>query len=38
MTLLEKLINLLFKGGRLPVKWMAPESLFDKVYDAQSDV
>lgn len=24
--------------GRLPVKWMAPESLFDKVYDAQSDV
>lgn len=24
--------------GRLPVKWMAPESLFDKVYDTQSDV
>ncbi|KAL7017810.1 hypothetical protein ACKWTF_010540 [Chironomus riparius] len=24
--------------GRLPVKWMSPESLFDKVYDTQSDV
>lgn len=24
--------------GRLPVKWMAPEALFDRVYTAQSDV
>uniref|UniRef100_A0A8C3IFQ0 Fibroblast growth factor receptor n=1 Tax=Chrysemys picta bellii TaxID=8478 RepID=A0A8C3IFQ0_CHRPI len=25
-------------GGRLPVKWMAPEALFDRVYTHQSDV
>jgi serine/threonine protein kinase len=24
--------------GRLPVKWMSPESLFDSFYDSQSDV
>ncbi|KAG1678106.1 Fibroblast growth factor receptor 3 [Nymphon striatum] len=24
--------------GRLPVKWMAPEALFDRVYTTQSDV
>lgn len=24
--------------GRLPVKWMAPEALFDRVYTHQSDV
>uniref|UniRef100_A0AAQ4S9F9 Fibroblast growth factor receptor n=1 Tax=Gasterosteus aculeatus aculeatus TaxID=481459 RepID=A0AAQ4S9F9_GASAC len=26
------------KRGRLPVKWMAPEALFDRVYTHQSDV
>uniref|UniRef100_A0A8C5UEL8 receptor protein-tyrosine kinase n=1 Tax=Malurus cyaneus samueli TaxID=2593467 RepID=A0A8C5UEL8_9PASS len=25
-------------GGRLPVKWMAPEALFDRIYTHQSDV
>ncbi|OWK07999.1 FGFR2, partial [Cervus elaphus hippelaphus] len=25
-------------NGRLPVKWMAPEALFDRVYTHQSDV
>ena len=24
--------------GRLPVKWMAPEALFDQIYTSQSDV
>jgi serine/threonine protein kinase len=24
--------------GRIPVKWMAPESLFDRKYTSQSDV
>lgn len=24
--------------GRLPVKWMAPEALFQRVYTTQSDV
>lgn len=28
----------LFLQGRLPVKWMAPEALFDRVYTHQSDV
>uniref|UniRef100_A0AAQ4RRA2 Fibroblast growth factor receptor n=1 Tax=Gasterosteus aculeatus aculeatus TaxID=481459 RepID=A0AAQ4RRA2_GASAC len=26
------------KKGRLPVKWMAPEALFDRIYTNQSDV
>lgn len=25
-------------AGRLPVKWMAPEALFQRVYTSQSDV
>lgn len=28
----------LLSQGRLPVKWMAPEALFDRVYTHQSDV
>ena len=24
--------------GRIPVKWMAPESLYDQVYTSKSDV
>lgn len=29
---------MLFMKARLPVKWMAPESIFDCVYTVQSDV
>lgn len=32
------LLYLLLFQGRLPVKWMAPEALFDRVYTHQSDV
>lgn len=32
------LLCLLLLQGRLPVKWMAPEALFDRVYTHQSDV
>lgn len=31
-------MSLAFSQGRLPVKWMAPEALFDRVYTHQSDV
>lgn len=31
-------LSLLNAQGRLPVKWMAPEALFDRVYTHQSDV
>ena len=27
-----------FSQGRLPVKWMAPEALFDRKYTSKSDV
>ncbi|NXN26297.1 FGFR4 factor, partial [Nycticryphes semicollaris] len=30
--------RVLLPQGRLPVKWMAPEALFDRVYTHQSDV
>ncbi len=29
---------LCFPQGRLPVKWMAPEALFDRIYTHHSDV
>lgn len=28
----------LFPQARLPLKWMAPEAIFDKIYTTQSDV
>lgn len=28
----------LFFQARLPLKWMAPEAIFDKIYTTQSDV
>ena len=30
--------NLVLSQGRIPFKWMAPESVFDKVYTTKSDV
>lgn len=37
---LQQLLYVLFSPyqGRLPVKWMALEALFDRVYTTQSDV
>lgn len=32
------ILVVLLLQGRLPVKWMAPEALFDRVYTHQSDV
>ncbi|KAG9340921.1 hypothetical protein JZ751_020114 [Albula glossodonta] len=34
----KKTTNRFYVQGRLPVKWMAPEALFDRVYTHQSDV
>lgn len=31
-------LTCVYPQGRLPVKWMAPEALFDRVYTHQSDV
>jgi hypothetical protein len=31
-------VSLFIPQGRLPVKWMAPEALFDRIYTHQSDV
>lgn len=33
-----KVMCICFLKGRLPVKWMAPEALFDRIYTHQSDV
>lgn len=35
---LNTIVPTTFLQGRLPVKWMAPEALFDRVYTHQSDV
>lgn len=35
---LALILVVLLLQGRLPVKWMAPEALFDRVYTHQSDV
>lgn len=34
----EVMRGCLVPQGRLPVKWMAPEALFDRIYTHQSDV
>jgi serine/threonine protein kinase len=26
------------RDGKLPIRWMAPESLYDNIYSSQSDV
>jgi len=38
LALYKSFTYLLTLQGRLPVKWMAPEALFDRRYTAKSDV
>lgn len=37
-SMIEEICFFMCLKARLPVKWMAPESIFDCVYTVQSDV